>query len=366
MKIECVKEKVRDVVSKAEKVSGKNPTLPVLSCLLIQAKKGNLVIKATNLDLGIEITTPAKVEKEGEVAVPGHILSGYLSNTNNEKNILIELVEKNLVVSTKNSKATIKAQPHEDFPMIPAVSDGKGFKIGAKDLVNGLKSVWYSSSTSTMKPELSSVYIHSEGPSLFFAATDSFRLAEKKINLKKDIDVSDILIPFKNVSEIVRIFDNINDELDVQVSKNQISFSGGGIYLTSRLVEGNFPDYKQIIPKEKKTEVVVLKEDFINSLKTANIFSDSFNHVNFKIKPAVKTFEIGSKNSNIGESRNTVQAVLEGEELDINFNYKYVADCLQSINSDSLALSFNGLSKPVIIKGVGDASFLYLVMPMNR
>ena len=131
-------------------------------------------------------------------------------------------------------------------------------------------------------------------------------------------------------------------------------------------MDGAFPDYKQIIPKEFKTEAVVLKQDFMNFLKLANIFSDNFHQVNFKIDPRKKIFEIRTRNLEVGENLNKVDAALTGEAMDINFNHKFIVDCFQSIDSDSISLQFGANNKPMVMRGVSDKSFLYLVMPMNK
>ena len=154
--------------------------------------------------------------------------------------------------------------------------------------------------------------------------------------------------------------------LQIRIDKNQISFLKEGIYLTSRLIDGTFPDYKQIIPKEHKTEGVVLKYDLVNSLKMSNIFADKFSQVTFHILPKEKIFKITTKNIDVGENINNLEAVIRGDEISISFNHKYIIDCFQSIDSDSVSLSFSDMNKPMVIRGVGDKSFLYLVMPMNK
>jgi DNA polymerase-3 subunit beta len=210
------------------------------------------------------------------------------------------------------------------------------------------------------------VYIYEDGDYLVFAATDSFRLAEKRIHIKKSVGFPPTLIPFKNAAEIVRVFEDVKEDIEILFSKTQISLSADGVRLVSRVIDGTFPDYKQIIPKEFKTEVVVLKQDIINANKLANIFSDSFNQMNIKADPEAKIFYVKTKNADIGENLNHIDAAVTGESVDVNFNYKYIVDCLQSIETDSLSLNFNGLSKPMIMKPIGDQSFIYLVMPMNR
>jgi len=365
MKIECVKEKIVSSVILAEKVTGKNLTLPILSCIHLKASGSELTIKATNLDLGIEIVIPVKVIEEGSVVVSGSVLVGLLQNLQDDK-VTLESVEGNLVFSTKTTTTSLKTLPDEDFPLIPKVDSNKTVSLEANLLVTGLKSVWYSAAVTSMKPELSSVYIYCEEESIVFAATDSFRLAEKRVPVKKGKDFGSVLIPFKNIPEIIRTLEMIKGEVTVHFDANQIAFEHNGLYLVSRVIDGTFPDYKQIVPKEFKTEVIILKQDLLSALKLSNIFSDNFNQVSMRVIPEEKLFEITTKNTMIGENKNNLDAVLKGEDIVISFNYKYIIDCFQSIHSDSLTLSFQGLSRPVMIRGISDKSFMYIVMPMNK
>jgi len=366
MKAECIKDKFCSAVSKVEKITGKNMTLPILSCILIEAKGNFLILKATNLDLGIEIKVPAKIIKEGVVAVAGSILNNFLSNLAGDQNLILEEKDGNLCVLGSNNQTIIKSQQNDDFPTIPKVKDGNIYEMNSLDLVKGLKAVWYSASLSSIKPELSSVYIHTKEDGLVFVATDSFRLAEKTIKFKKNSDFEQILIPFKNVVDLLKIISDEKDSLAINSTKNQISFEYKDVYIVSRVIDGVFPDYQQIIAKEFKTEVIVLKQDLINTLKLSNVFSDTFNQINIKVSAKDKILELKTKNANIGENINKLTATVVGEDIEINFNFKYIIDCFQSIDSDSVSLSFNGLNKPMVIKGISDKSFTYLVMPMNR
>ncbi len=366
MKIESVKDKLSVAISKAGRITSKNLTLPVLSCLLLETNKNFLKIKATNLDLGVEIMVPVKTEIEGVVAVPAQVINNFLNNLDDNKSVTLEKKENTLEIRSESSVADIKTFPVDDFPTIPQVENGKSFKIQARDFLKGLKAVLYSSSTSSVKPELASVYIYSEDENVVFVATDSFRLAEKKIKTKNSVDFGGILLPYKNAADIVKLFEDIDDQIEIKVSKNQISVFYSGLYVVSRVIDGVFPDYKQIIPKEHKTQVIVLKQDIINSLKLSNIFSDSFNQINLKVVPGKRLFQAKTKNLDVGENTNRIDATTEGEEIDINFNHRYITDCLSTIDSDSVFLTFNGMAKPLVIKGVSDKSFTYLVMPMNR
>ncbi len=366
MKIECVKEKLAKALVKAEKMTSRQSTLPVLSCVLLKAEGSTLSISATNLDLGIDITLPVKVIEPGTVAVPGNILSSFVTSIFNDKNISLETEGSHLKVSTEHTKTTIKTFVADDFPIIPKLTDSVSFAMPIQDFIKGLKSVAYASSQSTIKPTLASVYIYPDEEFVVFVATDSFRLAEKKIKVKKHKEFSSILIPFKNIPEIIKVFEDITDDVVISFNQNQISFEYEGIYLISRVVDGNFPDYKKIIPTETKTEVIVLKQDVINALKISNIFTDKFSQVYITASQKDKLFEVKTKNIDIGENTNALDAVVKGDEITMSFNYKYINDCFQSIDSDSLSLSFVDQSKPMVIKGSSDSSYLYLVMPMNK
>jgi len=365
MKLECEIEKIKKGISDAERVTGKNLTLPVLSSILLIASNKTLKLRSTNLSIGVEIEIPAKIEKEGLAAVSGAVLAGIFSNIFDMGSVRIEGSDGNLIIKTKKSNIKLKGQPHNDFPTIPTVS-GKTFEIESKKLADGIKSVYYSSSPSDIKPEISSVFIYTHEDNLVFVSTDSFRLAEKKVKVKGLEEITGILVPFKNIAEILRIFGEVEDTVKVCFNKNQISFSAGNIYLTSRVIDGIFPDYRQIIPKGATTEAVLLKQDLLNALKLSNIFSDKFNQVNLSIKPKEKIFELSSANSDIGENKTYLDAAIKGENVELGFNYKYFLDCFQAVNTDSVSIKLNGAASPIIVTPVSDPSFSYLIMPMNR
>lgn len=365
MKVECDVEKIKYAINQVERTTGKNLTLPVLNSILIIAGEKSLKFRAMNLSLGIEVEVPAKVEKEGILAITGSVLSQTFSNIFQKESVVLEGNDGNLTIKTKRNKIKLKGQPYEDFPTIPTV-EGDSFEIEAKKFIDGMKSVYYSASPSDIKPEISSVCLYSNDNELVFVATDSFRLAEKRVKTKISEEIGKILIPYKNISEIIRIFSEVNGDLKFFYNKNQISITYNNVYLTSRIIDGAFPDYRQIIPKTNTTEVVVLKQDLLNALKLSNIFADKFNQVNLNINPKEKLFEISSSSTDIGENKTALDASIKGESVELSFNYKYFFDCFSSINTDSLSIKINEPIKPIIVTPVGDNTFLYLIMPMNR
>ncbi len=365
MKIHCSSEKVKNALIHAERVTGKNLTLPILSSVLCIASGSSLKLRATNLSLGIEIEIPAKVEKEGVVAVSGAILSGFFSNSKINEEVTLEQVGETLLVKTKQAKIQIKTFPYEDFPTIPTV-EGEKIKISASAFLDGLESVYYSAAQTDIKPEIGSIYIYPEEDNLTFVATDSFRLAEKKVKIKGLYGFQPILVPYKNVVELMRLISGLSNELSFCITKNLLSISFDGYYITSRVVDGVFPDYRKIFPKEKTSEMVILKSDLMNAVKTSTLFSDKFNQITIAIDPANKSCVLTAKNSDVGENEATLDAALSGEPITVVINYRYLLDCLNAIPTDSIMFEGTSSNRPLLVKGVGDTTFTYLIMPMNR
>lgn len=366
MKIYCSHEKLRDAVGTAERITGKNLALPVLAQIHLQTTNGGLQIAATNLNLGLEVEIPAKVENSGDYLVSGQTLYAFLQSIKTNTDVVIENANDSLKITTKETKTLIKTYPSEDFPSVPKI-EGDVFEVSVKKILDALKSVSYAAALSDIKPEINSISLYFSNTECIAVATDSFRLAEKKIEYKTTQQEGvQVLIPFKNTQDIVRVLESAPDTIRCVVSKTQIAFYWPGVYVTSRLVDGVFPDYKQIIPNTSTTQAVFLKQDLLQALKTTALFSDTFNQVTFSLLVKEKNATLSSRNTEIGETNVSISGALSGEDVSFNLNGKYVLDCLQSITTDSVSISANGPQKAVILKGVGDPSFLYLVMPMNR
>ena len=198
-------------------------------------------------------------------------------------------------------------------------------------------------------------------------ATDSFRLAEKSIPGSTGADLGDILIPLKHINELVYVLERIqNDKIEILVEDFQLTVLGDGVRYISRVVDANFPDYKTIIPKTSTTEATVLKSDLVDMLRKARVFSGNDQHIGLHIYPKKKIFSATARSSEVGEMSDVLEGAVSGDDLDINFHIGYIADCLSSIESDSVTLSFAGPGRPLVMRGVGDASFMYLVMPLNK
>jgi DNA polymerase-3 subunit beta len=333
---------------------------------LIKADSSKLIIRATNLDLGIEVSIPAKIESEGEVAVPGSVLYNTLSNIHGSKNVTFELVKDNLVVSTEKNTIIVKCFNTEDFPVLPPAASDNAFTIDPKILTDGMRSVWYSAALSDIKPEISSVYMYYEDGFICFVSTDSFRLAEKKVAVKITSDFPGIILPIKNTPDIIRILDTLESDVIVSFDENQISFSSDDMYITSRIVNGIYPDYRQIIPTTYNTTCTVIKADLAQSLRLTNIFTDKFHKINISVTKERNILEISSRNVDVGENNSQIQAQVQGDDFSVNFNQKYINDCLQSISEDSLLIQYSSEREILVIQGKNNTEYTYIVKPMNR
>jgi DNA polymerase-3 subunit beta len=366
MKFECITEELSGAVGVAVRFIERRVNLPVLSSILIVAEKpGRVILRATNLECGVEITISAKVTTEGIAAVPGATLSAMLGNSR-AKSISMSLQGELLKVEAERISASLKTVPHEDFPILPRVSASSSFKIKASDLNKLIRNVAYCASTSAIKPEQQSVLVYAEMGKLTAAATDSFRLAEKIVPLRGGGSIPQLLIPIRNAAELMRLLESSNEEIEIYYSEHQLSTHIKGIYYTSRLIDGTFPNYRQIVPKSFTTEAIVLREDLSVALKSLSVFADKFSQVSFTVDPTKKAIVLSSRNPDIGEEISTIRSTISGESVSMNFNGRYLADSLQGISGESVRIHSNGPGKPLVIRDAADDSFFYLAMPMNR
>src|SRR3989338_1013635 len=366
MKVITIKEKILSAVVLAERITGKKESLLILSCILIDVGK-EISVRSTNLEAGIDIKVQGDVEEKGVVAVTASVLSQTIKSINSEK-ITLRTEGQNLIIEARGTKTLIKAVPHDEFPKLSKDSCGaKGFSIERERLLGGIKAVSYAPSVSMIKPELGSVYISIKKGGLVCVATDSFRLAEKRVVCSVSSDGGEILIPSKHAGEMMYILERLTDDnVTLSVSDSELAVSSENLQFLSRVVDGTFPNYQEIIPKQFVTEATVLKNDFAEMLRKARVFSWNDQNVGLHIYPKKKIFTATAQSSDVGEMSDSIDAAVSGEDIDINFHIGYLADCVASIDSDSIVLSFSGAGKPLVIRGVSDPSFMCLVMPLNR
>ncbi len=250
---------------------------------------------------------------------------------------------------------------------MPELPQG-GQQIQAQSFAMGIRTVAFAASQSSIKPELGSIYVSQKKErTLTFVATDSFRLIEKTISQEKVTLENPILIPQKNALEIARVLEIAGGDPAFVVGEGQAAFRfPDGTYVTTRLTEGSFPDYVQIIPKEYVTHATLLVADLTHALKMTSVFANKFMQVTLEVKQSGKEITLSSDSGEAGRTLERVPASVEGEDLTLSFNQRYIMDPLPVMPSESVTLHFAGVGRPLVFLGVNDPSLRYLVMPMNK
>ncbi len=340
-------------------------SLPALSGIAIHADTEGITLRATNLETGIELLIEGSVRTPGNIALPAAIFRDITSSLSGGGTVSLETAGDTLVLSTDKGKSTLKTLPYDDMPTLSSPESPKtSFTLPGATLRSLIGSVASYASPSTVRPELASIFLSAEGGTVKAVATDSFRLAEKKVSVGGNISAFSMLIPAKNASDIMQVIPD--SDIAIQADEHQCSFKWSGGRAVTRLVAMQYPDYAQIVPKSFSGEASVLKKDFESALRRTAVFSDSFQKVRIALDAKGKKVSLAARNADIGESSEDVAASVSGEGLELSFNHRYLAAPLPGIVSESMTLSAAGIGRPLVIRGQGDTSFLYLVMPMNQ
>ncbi len=374
MKITCTKDNLSKALSVVGGIANKNVTLPILGNVLIKADDQKTEVIATNLELAVIATIRSKVDEPGSFTVPARTLSEFVNLLSDEK-IEMEIKDNELSITCGRSSTKIKGLPAEEFPVIPSVNTGAGFLFDAEELKNGLGQTISSLAKSEIRPELSGMYFGfntSYFNGLILAATDSYRLAEKKIKIKQGEGEFKIIVPGRTTSEIIHIL-SLADAQEKQenvrmlVGENQLAMHYGNVQLVSRLVEGSYPDYAQIIPKEFKTSATFDVGKMTKEIKMASLFTTvGVNAIACVISSKEGSVKLSSTSSQTGEYASDLSADINGEDNTIMLNHRYVLDGLNNIKSSTATLKLISSDSPCLFVPKEDESFLYIVMPIRQ
>jgi DNA polymerase-3 subunit beta len=365
MFITLEKNEFSDAVTKVARFAERRATsLPILSGIALIAGDDGIKVRAVNLETAVDIRVKGNIKNSGTTVIPATILKEIVNTFGGSNSLTIEQTGETITIITPEGRSTLKTLPYEDFPTLPIPDPKTKFSIEGALLKNLIGMVLPYTSPSTVRPELGSIYLCAEGGVLKAVATDSFRLAEKTHTLPGTLPQFTILIPSKNASDILQTLPDEN--IEVSVDEHQGAFSWQNGIVTTRLVTIPYPDYTQIIPKTNISEGVVLRKDFESALKRTSVFSDPFQKVKIHLDPKNKKIGFSARNTDVGESTEAIHATVQGEEVELSFNHRYLQAPLPTISTESIQISAAGIGRPLIIRGVGDATFLYLVMPMNQ
>ncbi len=377
MKIIILKENLNNGLNIVYRVAGKNLTLPILNNILLVAEQNFLSLSSTDLELGIKYWTLGKVEKEGSLTVPAKILSSFVSLLP-EKKISLEAKNQTLYIDCENNKTQIKGLDAQDYPIIPKIEDENFIELSILPFCEGLSQVVDFTSPNQVRPELSGVYLSFQKDRVQITATDSFRLAEKTLYFEKKINREcSFILPQKTARELVNIFSEKDGKLKLYLSPNQALFEcpmtetpHPQIQMISRLIEGDYPDYQSIIPKKYAVQMALNKNEFLNQIKTASIFSSKSNEVKIRVNPKKEEIEILSQNPELGENKSVLtgkisEASDKSKEIETIFNYRFLIDGLVNIKSSKVLFEIDGEEGPAVLRPEGDINYLYVVMPIK-
>jgi DNA polymerase-3 subunit beta len=322
-----------------------------------------ITLSTTNLEVGIRTTIRGKVEEVGAATIDARLLMEFVANLGNEP-ITLSTNAQGLTASTKNVTSTFKTLPAEEFPVIPFPTGVKGQTLNGRDLLHALEQVSYAASSDDGRPELTGILWSWSEKTLTLAATDSYRLAERTLTVPSAGSDRTVLLPAKLLADLTRTLPGDSGDITVAVGDNQVLFTTDTVEFVTRVIDGQFPDYRPIIPTSHTTTVVVSVAEVLRAIKTVSLF----------VRPGVNdaTVAVGTKelvvsaaNTQVGEGRAKVPANVEGEGLSIVFNYRFLQDALQSLTADEAQLEFGSPANPAVVRGVADKTLTALVMPIR-
>lgn len=368
MKFQILQENLEKAISLTSRFASSRAQLPILGNILFSTSKSKVFVSSTNLEISASVQVGAKIEEEGEISIPSKVITELISNLPKET-ISFESSKEQLKISTSGFSSTVLGMNSTDFPKIPNSIDEKGsIGLPKKEFTKALSQVVFATSFDESRPVLTGVLSLWSKEELVLVATDGFRLSQKKISLKAQNEnkkAQKIIIPKNVLNEVSRLEeDDENILFDFQEKEKQVLFGSSNIVLTSRLLEGEYPDYEKIIPKSSTTKVLVDKEELLRAVKLASIFArEAANVVKFKIgKESVK---VTAESGQSGSQETKIDAKVEGSEFEVAFNYKFVEDFLHSVVGEEVKMEFSTIDKAGVFTDTSDSSYLHLIMPVK-
>ncbi len=361
MKLVVNQKNLKKAVGLVEKVVSKNTSLPILGNILLKTENGRLRLSATNLELGINTLIGVKIEEVGEIAIPARIFSDFINTVQDEK---VTVVTKNntLTISAEHYKTSILGFDSKDFPIIPKIKSEPVVSMPASMLKNALVKVLDSMAVSETRPELAGVFMQIKDKQGILVSTDIFRLSEVTIPVAASESVS-IILPRNTVMELVRVCTDISGDVQIKYADNQVAFIVEDIELVSRVVDGTYPPYKNVIPDKFISRALIKRSELENNIRLAGLFTSSISDI--KITCAEDKLTITARNSDKGEIETDVPAVIKNEPFELSLNYRYILDGLKNMPGNDVILEFTGAGSPLVMRPSDDKSFVYLIMPLR-
>jgi DNA polymerase-3 subunit beta len=364
MKFTCTKEHLIKALKSVGSIAGRNPTLPILRNVLLKTERGRLKFSATDLEVGVSSWITGRVDNEGATTIPVKQLTEYIQNLPNE-HVNLETNKESLSITCGSTHASFQGEVADNFPLIPVVSEGVKFTISAKKLSEALDRVTYAATSDDTRPELSGILWTGKDNILTLAATDSYRLAEVQLEINENLtDEFRVIMPLRAAQEVKHLLDN-EETVTVVLAQGQVLIETPNTSLISRLIEGNYPDYKQIIPAKSGTVASVLRFDLLRALRGASVFS--YGEVNsVLVEITDKAVRITATAQEIGDTVSEIPADVVGEIVKINFNPRFLIDALNGVPGERVRLGLTNPSVPALLNPEDPVEkTLALVMPIK-
>ncbi|MFA6024022.1 MAG: DNA polymerase III subunit beta [Candidatus Gracilibacteria bacterium] len=366
MKLTCSQADLALALSLVNRAVSPNNTLPVLNNILIKAEGRKLFLCATNLEIAISASFDADVQNEGTLTVPAKVFSAYASLLEENTVEMGVLNGNTLVIRTDGSESKMKGISSEEFPLLPKLENPKVFTLLVEPLKEAIEQVVFAASTNVSRPVLTGLYWKLEAKVLKLVATDSYRLGEKTVEVPENDEELSFIIPSKTAQELLKILESTNEKsFEVRIGKGQILFKVGGVEIISRLIDGTFPDYERIIPKEIKTELTLSKEDFILALKKLSVIVRENNN-NVKIRTEKDKLLVFSDETQVGQG--ACEIPVQGgsvETVETALNVQYLLDVLAHIKDEKVHFSLNDGLSPVMVTPAQASGYLHIIMPLK-
>ncbi len=340
--------------------------LPILQNILITAEENGITLMTTNLEIGIKTKIRGKVEKTGSFTLDSRIFGEYISYLPKET-IEITLLGDEIEIKTPKAQTRIKGLSADEFPLLPEIVESFEIEIKTEELKKALSQTLFAAAHDATRVELTGILFSFSPSRLTLAATDSYRLAEKHISvkMKEGMPEKKIIVPVRSVMEMNRILSGENTKLFV--SDNQIALKNEDTEFVSRLIDGNYPDYRQLIPERRNTKVITDRADFILATRSASLFCKSgMNDIHLVFHPDKKSFVVSAINNQVGENISEVDAVVSGDENEIVLNYKYLLDGLSTIGTEEVILELIDKNNVGLLRPKDQSDYLYLIMPIRQ
>ncbi len=366
MRLTCSQKDLASALSITNKAVGLNNTLPVLNNVLVKAEGKKLYFTTTDLEIAINYWIEADIQNEGEITIPSKLLTNYINYLKDDKvDVAIEEGD-SVLIKTNDSKTKIKGIPASEFPSIPVVEKEGAFTLKAKDLNTAINQVAFAAALNTTRPILTGVYFNVTKNELKMAATDSYRLAEKTIKTKDATGDITCIVPVKTILELGTILSSLksDEDIEVTVSKNQIFFSVDKIKITSRLIEGQFPNYQQVIPKDSLTKVPLNVSELSLVLKRINLFAKENNN-KILLKVGQKGVIVTTDTTQYGVGEVEMKAAVDGENNEIALNSQFLLDVLSNVGASEIVIELGEKTNPAILRVSGKDDYVHIIMPLK-